>query len=489
MRPPDAASGLDPAALALAATRLQALLPPLPTPCWPAVWTGRAATAARLAAVPPLDAYGQIRLAAAEAADTLALTAAALADAEQLRRTADRLALVEPPADPRSLPGAADPNALAAVGRLRADADAQVAQADAQCAARLRALVEGTVPLLPPPRPLPSPEQVAQGDLARQGWASVAPALVGPLAALTAVATAADPDAPPAAREIATRIALAHRPGLLAPAADGRERQYLLAGTGGEVAEVWGDVSRARAVLVLVPGTTTSEGHFGGAQRQGDAAFEELWAQAGPDVAVVSWLGSPEPPDVLRAALQAYAKKAAPRLRDFVRGLPVPAGARVTVVGHSYGAVVAGLAVRDGLRPAALVGVAPAGFGPQVHDGADLDGVPTYVLSAAHDPIKDEFAVQGLLQALAPVPVDRLLGAAGIGHLGDDPVCLPGTVQLASGDDAAGGLPLSFDVRLHDSYFDPGSDTLRQIVAVAAGLPVVVAPPARCDGLPGHSAH
>jgi hypothetical protein len=454
----------DADAVASAGLRLRSLAPVVTA--LPSVgWSGRAAAAAEALAEQTRAAELPVRQTLAEAGQVLTVTASALAAAAALSAAATR---IEDPTDPTA-------------GRLRADAAAQVAAADRLCAARLRALLDLPLLPLPPLASVTDPEQRALTGFAAHGWAAVPAALLGPIGALTSAASAEDLTAPVAAREAAARAVLARiRPALLRPGPGGAPRTYLEAGSGGDVAEVWGDVSSARTVVVLVPGTQTSARRFGGAQQQGDATYDELRRQAGPDVAVVSWLGSPEPSTVVAAAEQSYAKHAAPRLIRFVQSLPTVPGVRLTLVGHSYGAVVTGLAVRGGLRPDALIGVAPAGFGPGVHTAADLDGVPVYVTEDSRDPIKDEYAVQGLLQDVLGNPIDRLTGAIGIGHLGDDPRCLPGATELVSGHDGHDGWPLGFDLPLHGAYFTPGGAALHDIVAVAVGGDITVAPPGSC---------
>ena len=425
---------------------------PTPPVFWP-LWTGPAGRAAGWAFTAAEAEQGRLCGVLADAADALVTLAASLRRVVDLEMAADRVLLA----------GATG----ATAARLREDARAEAAQADRMCAARLRGL---------PWAPVFDPEAALAAEVDVRGWAQIDPADAAVLGALRPAAIAGDVSAPVAARLVAAPLVLS-RDGVQTTG-----RSWLLAGDG-RVAEVWGDVTTAAHVLLLVPGTTTSEQNWSQTEKHGDATWQALQDATGGDAAVIAWLGAPEPPSTYAAALQHWAKTAAPALTAFVHALPLASGARVTLVGHSYGAVVAGLAVHDGgLRPSALVGVAPAGFGPQVRDTDDLGGIPTYVLEDARDPIRDVQVVQRDVLAAADLAVpfsgmvvDRVSGALGIGHLGVDPVCLPGSVELASADDDPDAPELSFSGSIHSSYFDPGSATVRQIAAVAAGTAVVTA--------------
>lgn len=447
---PTSPGGPDPGAVEAAGRSLRTCVPVASLPAWPArpVWSGTAAKACGWAIAAVVADEQRLRTVLADAADALAALARALRRVVELERAADRVLLA-----------GLD---VAAAARLRADASTEREQADRTCAARLRGL---------PWTPVTDPETLLAAAVAATGWAGLSPGDAAVLGALAPASVAADLTAPVVARLVAAPLVLT-RDGVATAG-----RTWLLAGDG-RVAEVWGDITTARHVVVVVPGTGTSERHWGSAAAQGEHTWQALRAATGGDGAVVEWLGSPEPPNLAAAALLSWAEKAAPALSAFVRGLPLLPGAVLTLVGHSYGAVVAGMAVRGGgLRPAALVGVGPAGFGPDVRSVRDLGRVPTYVLEDARDPIRlvpeaERLPVQVADLVGGPVAgfvLDETTRLAGLGHLGASPVCLPGAVQLASADDD----PLAPPVRLarHGAYFDEGSVTLRQVAAVAAGMP------------------
>lgn len=191
----------DPISVAMAARRLNGLLPPIPRSALSSSWLGPAASAAATALAETLAAYEAARSAIAETADALAATAAALADAAALRSAGDRLWIAaglgtEVPGVGDASVCAAREAAAASVARLWADAATEVAEADARCAARLRAIAAAKVAVLAPLLEPVSPEQVALALLRVGGWGSVPAGLLGPLAAVLAGAHIAGwPDA------------------------------------------------------------------------------------------------------------------------------------------------------------------------------------------------------------------------------------------------------------------------------------------------------
>jgi hypothetical protein len=113
---------------------------------------------------------------------------------------------------------------------------------------------------------------------------------------------------------------------------------------------------------------------------------------SGPDdetLSVVTWADYVAPRSATEARDAAFAAAGAPRLASFLAGLPVTAEhfgrrrapARVTVIAHGYGGLVAGLAARDhGLDAAALVFLGCAGVGVETVRDLRYDG-PVYVTS------------------------------------------------------------------------------------------------------------
>ncbi|MCA2212208.1 alpha/beta hydrolase [Jidongwangia harbinensis] len=220
----------------------------------------------------------------------------------------------------------------------------------------------------------------------------------------------------------------------------------------GTAAEVIGDLATADRIAVLVPGADTALPDFdrglGGVARrapatQARALYRQLRA-AHPDarVAVVAWLGYDTPDgtslDVVR---ESAARNGARALTGFVRGLVAQRpGAAVTLVGHSYGAIVVGLAAPDLPEVGDLVALGAPGMG--AGRAADLGGARVWAALAPADWIRR-------------VPAVRLLD---LGH---------GRRPSAP---AFGARPLpTAGVSGHDGYLVPGSATLDAVAEVVLG--------------------
>ncbi len=167
-------------------------------------------------------------------------------------------------------------------------------------------------------------------------------------------------------------------------------RQILLFDPSGDgrVAEVFGDLSNAQRIAVLVPGMANDINNFStieGGFRSDAAAMQE--AADGSGIATVAWLGY-DTPDGVDAASRAAAEKGAPDLTRFLLGIDPDATTSVTVIAHSYGSVVAGLAAAAGIAADNLVFVGSPGTTLNRADDAILrpDGRVWSAL-AAGDPI------------------------------------------------------------------------------------------------------
>jgi pimeloyl-ACP methyl ester carboxylesterase len=219
----------------------------------------------------------------------------------------------------------------------------------------------------------------------------------------------------------------------------GQGRHFLVfdpAGDGRAV-EVLGDLSTAGRIAVLVPGVDTVLADFdrglGGVPRrapgvQARALYEQL-SKRSTDVAVISWLGYDPPEGVGVAAAT-----------EVVRQRP---GVRVTLIGHSYGALVAGLAARELPEVADVVALGAPGIGAD--RAADLGGARVWSALAPGDWIRR-------------IPQVRVFGL-GLGR------------RPSSADFGATALPTD-GVAGHDYYLVNGSATLRAVSdIVLSGVP------------------
>lgn len=213
---------------------------------------------------------------------------------------------------------------------------------------------------------------------------------------------------------------------------------------GGRTAEVFGDLSRATRIAVLVPGSDTGLDSYE-RFRAGAAA---LHGELGERSAVIAWLGYRTPhtvsPDVLTPG---RAEDAAPRLRAFVAELGEAwPGARTSLVCHSYGSVVCGRAAAGegvtGVADIVLYGSPGAG----ADSAADLHTAATV------------WAGRAGADWIGEVPHAQLrLPFTDVG-LGPDPASPEfGARRFDAGD---GG---------HSDYLRPGSTPLKNIALIVAG--------------------
>ncbi|MCX5201415.1 alpha/beta hydrolase family protein [Streptomyces sp. NBC_00237] len=250
--------------------------------------------------------------------------------------------------------------------------------------------------------------------------------------------------APVALRYAANRVALAQdgRFGRLLSA----DRQILAFDPRGrgQVAEVYGDLGRARHVAVIVPGSDMDAGTY---DREKDpygtpaGMAGSLRAATGSGTAVVAWVGYTTPVGVgVDAATGSLAEAGAERLARFAEGLDAVGAPDPAVFCHSYGSVVCGLAAPR-LDAADIVAFASPGM--RVGSAAEL-GARGRVW-AAKDPT----------DWIDKVPHVEVFG---VGH-GADPAAAPFGARRVPAEGARG----------HTGYFAPGTDSLRAFAAIAEG--------------------
>ncbi|MET9292581.1 alpha/beta hydrolase [Streptomyces sp. NPDC003077] len=261
-------------------------------------------------------------------------------------------------------------------------------------------------------------------------------------------ARATDPSLTPEdherARRIAGRCAELLAPGRQILAFDPRGR--------GQVAEVYGDVEEARHTAVVVPGSDTDllsyerahdpYGTVSGMAR----SLRAQMAASDPDTrtAVIAWVGYTTPvglgPD---AATGRLAEAGAPRLTRFLAGLAATGTPATTVLCHSYGSVVCGLAA-PGLKGTKVTDlVVFASPGMRTDSAADLH--TTARVWAARD----------ASDWVSRVPNVQFLG---LGH-GEDPSAPEFGARHVSALRAEG----------HSGYLAPGTDSLRSFADIALG--------------------
>ena len=218
----------------------------------------------------------------------------------------------------------------------------------------------------------------------------------------------------------------------------------------GLAVEVFGDLARARRVVILVPGSDTSLATFdsrGTASPEG--AAKSLAAQVrkldpGAHLAIIAWLGYGDPATLSPGVLTSGdAAQGADALRPFVDDL-VRHGRQVALICHSYGSVVCGLAAPHlPVTDIAVVG----------SPGMDVSSV-----RAMHTTAR-VWAGRGASDWIRDVPHVRLLGLG----FGQDPMAPAfGARVFAAGQ---GG---------HSGYFVPGGIALRNLAYISLGDPAGV---------------
>jgi hypothetical protein len=226
-----------------------------------------------------------------------------------------------------------------------------------------------------------------------------------------------------------------------------------------------GDVADwVRSVAISLPGTDTTVMDFD------DDHAADLYHAAGPSSAVFQWAGGEFPQSFLGSIDPSFAQDLAPRLRDFAGGIPLPADAKLTVLGHSYGAAAIGLAEQAGLQADRILYVSPAGLGAGISGIADFphtSQVPHYAMMTRNDLVVGP--VQGQLGDFNAFHGQSALTATGVTRLETGTLIAadPFSTALEDYDVPGNASPSAIDS--HASVFIPGSTAFENMVAVITG--------------------
>ncbi|MEV0278977.1 alpha/beta hydrolase [Streptomyces sp. NPDC050610] len=230
---------------------------------------------------------------------------------------------------------------------------------------------------------------------------------------------------------------------------DGRQIFAFNPAGSGRVAEVFGDLPHADRVSVVVPGVDTTALTYEKTTRPytapagaASALYEaERRTRPAARTAVIAWADYTSPSGLgMDAATGKLAAEGALRLRAMVRGLPNDS--RVSLLCHSYGSVVCGVAARD--LSARVTDIAVAGSpGMRAERAADLGTeARVWAMRDRDDWIRD-------------IPH---MEWGGLGH-GADPVSPGFGSRLLSADGAVG----------HPGYFRPGTASLENFARIGVG--------------------
>ncbi|MGW2699144.1 alpha/beta hydrolase [Streptomyces sp. NPDC001340] len=217
----------------------------------------------------------------------------------------------------------------------------------------------------------------------------------------------------------------------------------------GRIAEVFGNLTKAERISVVVPGVDTDLLTFQRTNRRYSAPVgmaKALYAAERTQspttrTAVIAWADYTAPDGLgVDAATGLRAAEGALRLNALLDALP--GKAPVSMFCHSYGSVVCGVAAHDMPRRVTDIAVA-ASPGMRVGNASGLGtSARVWAMRDATDWVQD-------------VPY---LEVGGLGH-GADPVSSSFGARVLSARDAQG----------HAGYFQPGTDSLRNLADIGVG--------------------
>ena len=244
-------------------------------------------------------------------------------------------------------------------------------------------------------------------------------------------------------------------------------RQFLLYDPAGDgkVVEVIGDLASAEHVAVFVPGMANDFSDFESIRMRGVSLQRAVAESGDTDVASIVWLGYDPPddprerPSELRGTVgSGPARQGGEALPPFVAGILADRDRHVTVVSHSYGTIVAGYALRNGVDVEDVIFAGSPGVDAD-SAGELARGFTPWAAQTANDPIDH-------------VPNVRFLGA---GH-GRDPTDPAFGAEVFNTGTASG----------HSEYFKPGSESLRNIARIVTGRydDVTLCEEVGCPGYP-----
>ena len=205
---------------------------------------------------------------------------------------------------------------------------------------------------------------------------------------------------------------------------------------------MWGNID-ASHVALFVPGVG-NDGNVPGWIK----SARTIQTTAGPDSAVIMWKGYDDPGDhgtldIANAGFTGRAEDGATNLTAFAQGgLQLGSNQSLTIVAHSYGSVVTGVALaNDGLQPTNVVTAGSPGMTVDNVGQLHLNSSQFYAEQAPKD-----------------------LVANNLGGFGNDPTSPSfGGARLATN---APGLP---SVSGHSQYFGRGTKAVQDIAAVIDG--------------------
>jgi hypothetical protein len=217
----------------------------------------------------------------------------------------------------------------------------------------------------------------------------------------------------------------------------------------GKAAIALGDPTRAAAIGVVVPGMGNILANIANPLSDAANLRHNSDILAGPAVtngtSMVAWLGY-DSPNTAQVAFDDKARAGAPELVSFVDDLRAAHNGerppRVTVLAHSYGTLVTGLAARQGLAADAITLVGSPGVGAAHASELGLPADRVWAGRTPDDPIQRVFLTD---------PAARV-AAEGFSRLGPVNVRVNGGVYAFGPDPSLppfGAQPIPLDPRQH----------------------------------------
>ena len=243
------------------------------------------------------------------------------------------------------------------------------------------------------------------------------------------------------------------------------DRRFLTFDPAGDglIVEVMGVLETARHVAVVVPGVGSDLSNYEERLRTNAQTLYDSTKR--PDTTVIAWLGYDAPDDLLAAADPRRAEQAAGTLSHLFAGLSIRNEFHATLIGHSYGSVVAGAAVQAGTRVDEIVFVGSPGVG--ANHVSDLGLPPNARVWAGRS------------------ESDPIRWARDIECLRSTHICYPSPDRLFFGPDptkpAFGAIPFTvadappFDA--HSAYFERDSASLNNLTHIMLGQDHLVTGP------------
>lgn len=228
----------------------------------------------------------------------------------------------------------------------------------------------------------------------------------------------------------------------------------------GRIAEVHGDLSKAVNVVVFVPGVSNTLANF---DAQTGAQGQRLYEASHGGTAVIAWMGYDAPPGIEpemvvdhSAASPDRAEQEAYRLVTFTQGLQATTPGQITVLGHSYGSVLATEAAKSGMVVDKVILAGSPGV--PAANASVFNGAQVYAIANDYDPISNLPQQVKFDHSTSTPPTDPSFGATVLNGNGlDYPPAANGEIN-----------PLA----PHSSYFDSNSAAITNIMAAAEGTRV-----------------